>query len=172
VGVLPADLIQHSAALSGVVEFIYNAIESHKFLERAAGALENGDPETARQRLNYATQGVRVAAKKRGIDETTNLAGKPPFDHALQDALKTVRVLEAAHNAGDARSIRRLAPLLRNNLLEIMQARLDVLHRTSAPQAFKFAVENHILVAVKKGLGERVTRILKHKKREARARSR
>ena len=143
-GTLPEgqELERYSMALTGAEPFLFRGIESSHGLDRAATALEAGNPELARKALGFATQDLAVAAKKLGVGEGREATR--PVELALQDAMRAEGKLQSAYQAGDAASFREAAQAFKGSLAEAIRARAEIMRGRLEPKAYQYWLDNHV----------------------------
>ena len=143
-GTLPEghELERYSMALTDAEPFLFRGIESSHGLDRAATALEAGNPEVARKALGFATQDLAVAAKKLGVGE--GRGASRPVELALQDAMRAEKGLQSAYQAGDAASFREAAQSFKDSLAEAVRARAEIMRQRLEPKAYQYWLDNHV----------------------------
>ena len=154
-GTLPEghELERYSMALTDAEPFLFRGIESSHGLDRAATALEAGNPELARKALGFATQDLAVAAKKLGLSEGT--AATRPVEMALQDAMRAEQSLQSAYRAGDAASFREAAQSFKSSLAEAVRARAGIMQQRLEPKAYQYWLDNHVPERTRSVLSEK-----------------
>ena len=135
-------LEHYSMALTDAEPFLFRGIESSHGLDRAASALEAGNPELARKALGFATQDLAVAAKKLGVGEGREATR--PVEIALQDAMHAEGKLQSAYQAGDAASFREAAQAFKGSLAEAVRARAEIMRGRLEPKAYQYWLDNHV----------------------------
>jgi hypothetical protein len=143
-GTLPEghELERYSMALTDAEPFLFRGVESSHGLDRAATALEAGNPELARKALGFATQDLAVAAKKLGVGEGREATR--PVELALQDAMRAEGKLRSAYQAGDAASFRKAAQSFKGSLAEAVRARAEIMRGRLEPKAYQYWLDNHV----------------------------
>lgn len=135
-------LEHYAMALTDAEPFLFRSIESSHGLDRAASALEAGNPELARKALGFATQDLAVAAKKLGVGEGREATR--PVELALQDAMRAEEKLQSAYKAGDATSFRKAAQSFKGSLAEAVRARAEIMRGRLEPKAYQYWFDNHV----------------------------